>query len=45
MRIAVLNGSPKGDVSITMQYVAFIQKKFPQHEMKVLNVCQRIKVA
>jgi len=45
MRIAVLNGSPKGDLSITMQYVAFIQKKFPQHEMKVLNVCQRIKVA
>jgi len=26
-----------------MQYVHFIQKKFPQHELKILNVAQRIK--
>jgi len=26
MKIIVLNGSPKGDVSITMQYVHFVQK-------------------
>lgn len=43
MKIIVLNGSPKGDVSITMQYVHFIQKKFPQHELKILNISQRIK--
>ncbi|MBC8218605.1 MAG: NAD(P)H-dependent oxidoreductase [Planctomycetes bacterium] len=43
MKIAVLNGSPKGDISVTMQYVHFIQKKFPQHELKILNVSQRIK--
>ncbi|OPX38361.1 MAG: hypothetical protein B1H12_02680 [Desulfobacteraceae bacterium 4484_190.2] len=44
MRIAVLNGSPKGDVSVTMQYVHYIQKKFPQHELKILNISQKIKV-
>ncbi len=43
MKIIVLNGSPKGDVSITMQYVHFVQKKFPQHELKILNISQRIK--
>jgi len=42
MKIAVLNGSPKGDVSVTMQYVAFIQKKFPGHELKILPVAQQI---
>jgi len=42
MKIIVLNGSPKGDVSVTMQYVHFIQKKFPQHELKILNISQRI---
>jgi multimeric flavodoxin WrbA len=43
MKIVVLNGSPKGELSITLQYVYFIQKKFPQHEMKVLHVSQKIK--
>jgi multimeric flavodoxin WrbA len=43
MKILVLNGSPKGELSITLQYVHFIQKKFPQHEMKVLHVSQIIK--
>lgn len=44
MKIIVLNGSPKGDVSVTMQYVHFIQRKFPQHELKILNISQRIEV-
>jgi multimeric flavodoxin WrbA len=43
MKILVLNGSPKGELSITLQYVRFIQKKFPQHEMKVFHVSQIIK--
>jgi len=42
MKIAVLNGSPKGDISVTMQYVHFIQMKFPQHELKILNISQKI---
>jgi len=43
MRIAVLNGSPKGMTSITMQYVLFLQKKLPQHQFTILHVCQDIK--
>lgn len=43
MKIAVLNGSPKGDLSVTLQYVHFIQKKFPQHEWKVCHIGSRIK--
>ncbi len=42
MKITVLNGSPKGLTSITMQYVHYIQKKFPQHEFKIMNISQRI---
>ena len=43
MKITVLNGSPKGKYSITLQYVNFIQKKFPQHEFKIFHVSQHIK--
>jgi len=43
MKIAVLNGSPKGEISVTMQYINYIQKKFPSHELKIFNVSQRIK--
>ncbi len=42
MKIVVLNGSPKGDVSVTMRYVAYIQKHYPQHELKIINIAQRI---
>lgn len=43
MKITVLSGSPKGDLSVTLQYVHFIQKKFPQHEWKVFNIGSQIK--
>ena len=43
MRIVVLNGSPKGHISVTMQYVHFIQNTFPQHEFRILNISQRLK--
>lgn len=42
MKVTVLNGSPKGDQSVTMQYILYIQKKFPMHEFKILNVAQQI---
>lgn len=42
MKITVLNGSPKGTTSITMQYVHYIQKEFPEHELKILNISQRL---
>ena len=43
MKIVVLNGSPKGDISVTMQYVAYIRKKFPEHTYEILNVAHEIK--
>ncbi len=43
MKIAVLNGSPKGQISVTMQYVHFLQQKFPEAEFKFLDVALKIK--
>jgi multimeric flavodoxin WrbA len=43
MKIIVLNGSPKGEDSITLQYVAYIQKNFPQHDFRIIHVSQHIK--
>lgn len=43
MNIAVLNGSPKGDVSVTMQYVRFLQQSFPDAEFKIFDVALNIK--
>ncbi|MDT8901551.1 NAD(P)H-dependent oxidoreductase [Anaeroselena agilis] len=42
MEILVLNGSPKGDLSVTMQYVAFLAKKNPGHTFPIVNIAQRI---
>ncbi len=42
MKIVVLNGSPKGMTSVTMQYVRFLQKKFPQHEFTILHVASEL---
>lgn len=42
MKISVLNGSPKGDLSVTMQYVQFIRKKFPGHEFKTHHISKNI---
>lgn len=43
MKITVLNGSPKGKKSATMQYVHFIAKKFPENDLKVFDISQSIK--
>lgn len=43
MKITVLNGSPKGDLSVTMQYIEYIQKCFPGNVMTTHNISQRIK--
>jgi len=43
MKITVLNGSPKGDNSVTMQYVKFIEKKFTAHQFNFINISQSIK--
>ena len=41
MNILVLNGSPKGDLSVTMQYVAFLQSMNPHHSLKIAPCLQR----
>ncbi|HTO23334.1 MAG TPA: NAD(P)H-dependent oxidoreductase [Spirochaetia bacterium] len=41
MKIVVLNGSPKGDVSVTRQYVLHLEKAFPQHAFEILHVAQQ----
>ena len=43
MKILVLNGSPKGKYSITLQTVNYLQKICPKHEFEVLHVGARIK--
>jgi multimeric flavodoxin WrbA len=44
VRFAILNGSPKGPESVSMQYILYIQKKHPEHEYIMLNVAQIINV-
>ncbi len=44
MNVLVLNGSPKGENSITLQTSLYLQKLFPQHNFEVLHVGQRIKL-
>ena len=43
MNILVLNGSPKGNDSITLHTCLFLEKKFPDHKFSYLNVGQKIK--
>src|SRR5271169_3358665 len=43
MKIVVLNGSPKGEVSVTRQYVLYVEKAFPEHQFVVLHVAQQSK--
>ena len=43
MKIAVINGSPKGKYSITLQSILYLQKLFPKQAFKILHVGQKIK--
>ena len=43
MKILVLNGSPKGKYSITLQTVLYLQKQYPEHTFEILHVGQKIK--
>lgn len=38
----VLNGSPKGEQSITLHYVKFLQQKFPDLQFRIFHVSQQI---
>ena len=43
MKIVVLNGSPKGDYSVTLQTVKFIEKLNKEHTFEYINVGHKIK--
>jgi len=43
MKFAVLNGSPKGDISVTLQYVRYLEKVYPEHDYVIHHVAQKIR--
>ena len=43
MNILVINGSPKGDYSITLQTALYLKERHPEHTFEVLNAGHRIK--
>ncbi len=43
MQILVLNGSPKGKNSVTLQSIHYLAKLNPEHKFKILHVGQSIK--
>lgn len=43
MKVCVLNGSPKGNFSVTLYTALYIEKKFPNSTFEILNVGQKIK--
>jgi len=42
MKVTVLNGSPKGDLSVTLQYIRYIEKHYSNYEFSYINVSSRI---
>ncbi len=44
MKIAVLNGSPKGMKSVTMQYFKYLEKIFPDHRFTYINAAQKCRL-
>ena len=43
MKILIVNGSPKGKFSITLQTFKYLEKLHPEHEFSVLDAGQKIK--
>ena len=43
MNILVINGSPKGKYSVTLQTVLYLQKLHPEHTFEIMNVGQTVK--
>ncbi len=43
MKVLILNGSPKGQYSITLQTIHYLEQLHPEHTFELLNVGQRIK--
>ncbi len=43
MKVLIINGSPKGKYSVTLQTLNYLALKLPQHEYKVIHAGQQIK--
>lgn len=43
MKIIILNGSPKGSLSGTLQYIAYIEKANKQHQFETIHIAQTIR--
>jgi multimeric flavodoxin WrbA len=43
MKILIVNGSPKGKYSVTLQTLNYLALKFPEHDFKVIHAGQQIK--
>ena len=43
MRILVINGSPKGKYSITLQTTNYLQLLHPEHEFEIMHAGQSVK--
>ena len=43
MKICVINGSPKGNYSITIHTMLYLEKLYPEHTFEYLNIGQQIK--
>ena len=43
MKILIINGSPKGKYSITLQTFKYLEKLHPEHEFSVLDAGQKIR--
>lgn len=44
MNILVINGSPKGENSITFQSVRYLQKQFPEDAFRILHIGAKIRL-
>ncbi len=43
MKFCVINGSPKGKYSVTLQSIRYLEKKYDNHQFEIFNVGQQIK--
>jgi multimeric flavodoxin WrbA len=43
MKITIISGSPKGEKSVTLQYLLYIQKHYPQYTYETFHVGEKIK--
>ena len=44
MKITILNGSPKGQHSITLTYLHFLKTRFPRHQYTIIHISKDIRV-